>query len=922
VISKELDPEVTRSAQAALARVNAKIAQYEDRLVLKRPEPLHVLRTMKDLLAAILSGDANAGRRHQNQFAGQLMNEFIKKRKPSTDLMNDVYSIALKVLGPPSLPGQSLGEEREVPRPVRPADGENSIVLDAPGFPPIDLGALGESEPIFEGVFHRQRFLDREERIQPMPYFGVLNFAKPALEEVVLNGLDAVARAGRERPTVKVSLAVYEPDVYRLIVEQEASAADDWANLKQREQGFRSEGPEYFVKARFPKEDQPHLQTQRNNGFYNLARLMKDTAVLLTYVRNPATGAVRTELFFRLQPASSLGLSVKTLQSLEMKSIPVMRQILEDEYLALERGVRAVWEKAAKREGGIRAAAVKDVRFEYAAIRKSDAEGLDEEDAAVFAKRLEEAGGAFLHFSESDRRYYLFADADFFPAEYIDLAGLHEYAESVLGNHLAATMIEFAAARLEGKHEAYVEWIASHHPAKFANIATHVELEDEAFLPERILKGDDYQTLRSEKRVSPEADKLKDLMTRFQWPAALLRAIRRAEKTNRSLESAIEDLFKKARDKVSELPRTLSWPDLLRFLDGEARAALENLRPIAGRESFNADLARKVWFEQKRYTAGVAAASWAAHARMRGEKEAAEELAAGGIESPELNRYGIFRDSLDIADLLTALDAEWQAAASLGAVRAPLEFVLRIALPREQGGITEGVLFMPDAATLEWALEELGLTGKAPVAEKTGAAVRAFNRGRLTEKILQRTGREFLHPAPIVLFDSLLRQDPSPAHRTAGAISAALEPKDLLLIVFGGENKHEVIDRLIKSGNRRGFRVRTVPEKIVSGALIDSYTRAFSTPPVSVSSLEETGDLELNYPGARVKLNLKELSAGGVRPAALIALIRQLADHPEKFRLAGFTQKEGYWEVGSDFIRLIESLYAEQTAELTRQRAA
>ena len=204
-------------------------------------------------------------------------------------------------------------------------------------------------------------------------------------------------------------------------------------------------------------------------------------------------------------------------------------------------------------------------------------------------------------------------------------------------------------------------------------------------------------------------------------------------------------------------------------------------------------------------------------------------------------------------------------------------------------------------------------------------AVNVFNQGVLTPLILESLGiTETKNRTPLIVFtDDVLKLSKKKAAEQQAAdfakkLANAMTPGDLLVAVWEGKEKHPVIGKLYQEA--KSFRVRDLNKELLSNSRIQSLVKSLNTPAVSVSNLEETGDMELNLQGgAKVKLDVKLLLQHGVDIAEAVALIRQLADNPELrdeyFRKAGFVAKEGYWEMGTSFVALVERVYAEMAAQ-------
>lgn len=247
----------------------------------------------------------------------------------------------------------------------------------------------------------------------------------------------------------------------------------------------------------------------------------------------------------------------------------------------------------------------------------------------------------------------------------------------------------------------------------------------------------------------------------------------------------------------------------------------------------------------------------------------------------------------------------------------------------EEGGITEGIAFLPAAgpAVLRWFLSQFGLTAKDANAE-VSEPIRRFNEGKLTPIILKDLGVRGSHEKfPFVVsIDGLFGKETGGTDERvdglARRIGDCLNEEDLLIAVWDATGsfgkKPKLVDRLYKAAAALRFKMRDVPRELF-GVRIGQLTRAYDAPVISVSNLNETTDLEVNLRnGTRVKLDVKDLLRNGVDLVEAVGLIRQLADEdPEQlalnFKRAGFQQPAAgsdYWQVtAGNLIALIQTAY-------------
>lgn len=270
------------------------------------------------------------------------------------------------------------------------------------------------------------------------------------------------------------------------------------------------------------------------------------------------------------------------------------------------------------------------------------------------------------------------------------------------------------------------------------------------------------------------------------------------------------------------------------------------------------------------------------------------------------------------------LPAYSPAAASLGReipLRAEMEFALKVALPHDQGGITEGILYINDETTLRWAMTELGLLEK-PGKQNLGEAFQSLTRGELDRAIFDRIGldenRLREDNVSLVLFPGVLdTENPADSDALAETFTGAFEAEDQVILVR--RESSPILDALIRSAGRHGIKVRTVQDPLVSASSIDEMLKG--EPPIIISPMSEKRDLEINFKGRKFKFNDQELH-GRIDKVKVIGLLRKIADYPDKFNLIGLTAKDGYWEIGGAFADFIEKLYNESRAAQLQAKAA
>lgn len=280
-----------------------------------------------------------------------------------------------------------------------------------------------------------------------------------------------------------------------------------------------------------------------------------------------------------------------------------------------------------------------------------------------------------------------------------------------------------------------------------------------------------------------------------------------------------------------------------------------------------------------------------------------------------------------------------EAAQSLGMPQAVADYlelqersaqaVLQVALSHEEGGITEGVLYLPGSPeALRWFFEQVGMRSEAY--RTASKEAQAFNADASFARFSEETGISLQTPEsniPFILFDTILNLKDADAAEVAAQIANAMNPGDLVVAVRQDGVKHPVIDKLLIEAAQRNVRVKTISQELINPDSIGSLVKNFEVQPVSISPWKEGDDVTLDFDGTKIKLNRKTLLSHGVDPLQLVSLIRQLADNPEerkeRFLKAGFElQSDGSWVVGNGFVQLIQKIYAEAGAQAAIRRAA
>jgi len=244
--------------------------------------------------------------------------------------------------------------------------------------------------------------------------------------------------------------------------------------------------------------------------------------------------------------------------------------------------------------------------------------------------------------------------------------------------------------------------------------------------------------------------------------------------------------------------------------------------------------------------------------------------------------------------------------------------------------LTEMVYYLPEAdetVLIAYRARLGGESQKPAISEDLMRAANAFNGDKGASELMAHLGISQTpeHQVPVVVFvDDVLKPGKDQTTDSIGQTIAdgVMNPGDLFVAVWKGQanqgKKPPIIAKLYEAAKH--FKVRDVREEILSGAKISAFAKGMDVPAISISSLDDTGDLELVLPeGAKVKLNIPLLLANGMDPTKVLSLVRQLADNPatrqHNFELAQFEFKNGVWEVGSSFVSLVQGLYSQMQVQ-------
>ena len=186
------------------------------------------------------------------------------------------------------------------------------------------------------------------------------------------------------------------------------------------------------------------------------------------------------------------------------------------------------------------------MKFEYALVSSRDVHEYIEKYGYAFSHCLFNAFDAFLygkHHALSRGSWLLFVVEDLFPNDsFKEYAAVHERGEQVtVGDHTAATKLEFSVAKKERQLGEYMSWIEASYPGKFSdvfNYQTHVALP----------QSETFQEILEKSLLSEEAQVVQELIQSFEWPRIVLDKLMQYKKKNDRIRTIIVTAFRATED--------------------------------------------------------------------------------------------------------------------------------------------------------------------------------------------------------------------------------------------------------------------------------------------------------------------------------------------------------------------------------------
>jgi hypothetical protein len=193
--------------------------------------------------------------------------------------------------------------------------------------------------------------------------------------------------------------------------------------------------------------------------------------------------------------------------------------------------------------------------LEHGRVRRYEKHGLKFEYASVFRKDvpaeiIKRCGYAFSHcrmdsmeFALGGRKFalargtwHLFVIQDMFDGadpSFIEYGAVHERGEqATLGNHMLASKLEFAVAKVESKLSAFLDWAEDHYPGKLIDVCSYqVHLD----LP----PSEDLRRELESMRSDEEAANVQKLIEEFEWPYSVLQKLSACKKRSDDAQALI-----------------------------------------------------------------------------------------------------------------------------------------------------------------------------------------------------------------------------------------------------------------------------------------------------------------------------------------------------------------------------------------------
>jgi|GEM_PF-2423858 len=222
-----------------------------------------------------------------------------------------------------------------------------------------------------------------------------------------------------------------------------------------------------------------------------------------------------------------------------------------------------------------------------------------------------------------------------------------------------------------------------------------------------------------------------------------------------------------------------------------------------------------------------------------------------------------------------------------------------------------------NVAVVNYYKNALGLADER-LAPPVNEAVQALQTGQMTVRNLL----DFVHGKPaenrkplIVFVNEFFEENGGDLSKDeiasmAHTIATNMNQGDLFIGIVRGEIDRQLMGELYHETKGR-FRAKALPHELLTETTLVPLSKSVPAAPASISTLEHAGDAGLEIEELlRIRVNEKILRQSGMDWSTAIAMLRQIVDDPENLPKLQFRfDKDGYWEMGSGFLTLLETVY-------------
>ncbi len=167
---------------------------------------------------------------------------------------------------------------------------------------------------------------------------------------------------------------------------------------------------------------------------------------------------------------------------------------------------------------------------------------------------------------------------------------------------------------------------------------------------------------------------------------------------------------------------------------------------------------------------------------------------------------------------------------------------------------------------------------------------------------------------PLILNQEVLNMYQKESEKVVHKILGAVKRGDELLILKTERKASRLIDQL-KTKAHGKVKIQVLPEALFNSQRVGVLTEKYQTKPILVESLSSGKRDQVSVD--EIRLDLDAFTQRGIDPIQVLALIRRMADDPNKraqlFFEAGFdfNQDRQYWVVGQRFVQIMTQIYSE-----------